>query len=116
MQAAQFRDLEESLWRAETRFDPAHLERVLYPEFFEFGRPGRNWTRAETLGTAPGDIDAQLPLPDFTVHALSADAAPVTYRTAVRHETLDYANRSSIWLRDGSAWRLRFHQATPTTL
>ena len=26
------------MWRAETRFDPDYLERVLHPDFFEFGR------------------------------------------------------------------------------
>lgn len=27
----RLRELEESLWRAETRFDRAHMERVLHP-------------------------------------------------------------------------------------
>jgi hypothetical protein len=108
----EFRDLEESMWRAETRFDPDYLERVLHPDFFEFGRSGRTWTRAQTKATESGEIDAVLPLPDFTVAELGADTVLVTYRSIVRHEELDYANRSSIWVRDRDAWRLRFHQGT----
>jgi hypothetical protein len=29
-----------------------------------------------------------------------------------RAET-DYANRSSVWVRDGEEWRILFHQGTP---
>lgn len=43
--------LEESMWREETRFDKAFMERALAPDFFEFGRLGgerirdsRSWT------------------------------------------------------------------------
>ena len=111
--AQEFRDLEESMWRAQTRFDRDYLERVLHPDFFEFGRSGRTWTRAETMAMEPGEIDAVLPLPDLTVSELGADTVLVTYRSAVRHGELDYANRSSIWVRDGAGWRLRFHQGTP---
>jgi ribonuclease HI len=111
--AQEFRDLEESMWRAETRFDRGYLERVLHPDFSEFGRSGRIWTRAETIGMESGEIDAVLPLSDFTVSQLGEDTVLVTYRSIVRHAELDYANRSSIWVRDGDAWRLRFHQGTP---
>jgi hypothetical protein len=111
----EFRDLEESLWRAETRYDRDYLESVLHPDFFEFGRSGRTWTRAETMTSEPGQIDIVLPLPDFTVAPLGADAVLLTYRSIVRHEDLHYANRSSIWVRDGESWRIRFHQGTPFT-
>ena len=113
MTEGNFRDLEESLWRAETRFDRAHLERVLHQDFFEFGRSGRTWTREETLNTAPGDIAAQLPLPDFAVHELSADTVLVTSTSVTGHDPVVAARRSSIWLRGGDTWRLRFHQGTP---
>jgi hypothetical protein len=110
--AEDFRSLEETLWRAETRYDQAHLERVLHPDFVEFGRSGATWTRDDTLRSEPAAIDAELT--DFTVHPLAADTVLVTYRTAVRHESLDYANRSSLWQRTAVGWQLRFHQATPT--
>jgi hypothetical protein len=111
---AEFRDLEESMWRAETRFDHAYLERVLHPDFFEFGRSGRVWARQDTLTMEPGEIEAQFPLPGFAVHPIDASTVLVTYTSAVRHEAWDFANRSSIWVRDSGTWHLRFHQATPT--
>jgi hypothetical protein len=110
---AEFRELEESMWRAETRFDRAYLERVLHPDFFEFGRSGRVWTRDDTMTMEPREIEARFPLPDFAFHPIDADTVLVTYTSAVRHETWDQANRSSIWVRDAGTWRLRFHHATP---
>jgi hypothetical protein len=52
--------------------------------------------------------------PRLSVHPIGASTVLVTYTSAVRHEAWDYANRSSIWVRDAGTWRLRFHQATPT--
>ncbi len=34
--------LEESLWRAETRYDPVLMDRIFADDFFEFGRSGRS--------------------------------------------------------------------------
>ena len=48
MDTEELRILEESLWRHETRFDRDYLQRVLHPDFFEFGRSGRVWTRDDT--------------------------------------------------------------------
>jgi hypothetical protein len=107
----QFRALEESLWRTQTRFGPDHLQQVLHPDFFEFGRSGRVWTRHDTLTAEPGPIDAQLA--DFAVHPLGDDAVLVTYTSYVRHQHMAVGRRSSIWVRTGSSWQLRFHQGTP---
>lgn len=105
--------LEESLWRPETRFDADYMERVLTVDFFEFGRSGRIYDRADTIASEPRPIDAVLPLRDFEVHAVTADIALVTYVSEVRADDIQVANRSSLWLRQGGRWRLRFHQGTP---
>ena len=41
----ELRGLEESLWRAETRFDRKYMDAVLAPDFAEFGRSGRRYDR-----------------------------------------------------------------------
>jgi hypothetical protein len=106
--------LEESLWRPETRFDRKLMEEVIAHDFFEFGRSGRIYERADTLGAAPQPIDIVLPLPDFKVRLLNADTAQVTYNSAVTSNgVVDYGRRSSIWSRTGRGWVLRFHQGTP---
>jgi len=107
--------LEESLWRAETRFDRAHMERVLHPDFFEFGRSGRIYSRTDTLGAPARAIDAKLPMRDLAVHVINADVALVTYIDEVRDRDLQVANRSSLWTRRDGTWTLRFHQGTPAS-
>jgi hypothetical protein len=109
----ELRRLEESLWRSETRFDLAHMEWLLAPDFVEFGRSGRTYDRAACLAVEACDIKASLPLPEFRVNALDADTALVTYVSVVRHDEVLRANRASVWSRTPGGWQLRFHQGTP---
>lgn len=109
----QLVQLEEAMWRSETRGDRGWMDRHLAPEFREFGRSGRRYTRDETIAIDVGEIDAVLPLADLEIRELSANLALVTYRSEVAGET---ANRSSIWRWSGSGWRMEFHQGTPTQL
>ncbi|MDN4478517.1 nuclear transport factor 2 family protein [Demequina sp. SYSU T00039] len=105
--------LEEAMWRAETRFDYAFMERILDPLFVEIGYSGRRWTRAETLDLDPMDIDVRLPLEDFAAVEVVPGVAQVTYRSTPDHGVRGAALRSSLWVLT-DAWRIRFHQATPT--
>lgn len=106
------RPLEESLWIAETRFDREYMNRILAPEFFEFGRSGRIYTREETLSAAPQAINAKLPLKDFQVHRINDDVALVTYIREVTDNKLEIGNRSSLWRKTETGWQLMFHQGT----
>ena len=76
--ADTLRELEESLWRSETRFDQAYMDRILAPDFFEFGRSGRTYTREDILTGPAHEIDARLPLENFTVHPISNSVVLVT--------------------------------------
>jgi hypothetical protein len=106
--------LEEDLWRPETRFDPAFMEAVLAADFFEFGRSGRTYTRAQSLAVPAGPIDAVLPLPNFQARLLAENVALVTYDSHVTYDgVLERGRRSSIWGRTAGGWQLRFHQGTP---
>jgi hypothetical protein len=107
------RELEESLWRPGTRFDRAHMDGTLHADFFEFGRSGRTYTRDQCLDAAPAPFAATLH--DFAVHPVVDGVAQATYVSEVHHgdDPTEYANRSSLWVREGDRWRLRFHQGTP---
>src|SRR5262245_26023807 len=109
----RLRQLEESLWRAEYRFDRAYMERTLAPDFLEFGR----WPSIQTRGH-----------PQHRKWCNTRYAAAVTvcgaanrWGRCVGHvhernhirEPLERANRSSLWSRYPIGWRLRFHQGTP---
>lgn len=108
----QLIELEWALWRTETRFDAAFMERTLAHDFAEFGRSGRVYARADTLAVPRQPIDAKLR--GFQLSMLADDVALLTYVSEVRHEQLDAANRSSVWVRRNGRWQLRFHQGTST--
>mgnify|MGYP000624677196 CR=1 FL=1 len=114
----ELKALEESLWRAETRFDDAVMDQVFAKDFCEFGRSGRIYQRHEML-LGQGDaveIKATLPLRDFRVRALSKDIMQVMYVSEVWYGSqIETGNRSSIWRRDTAGWKLCFHQGTPTS-
>ena len=106
--------LEESLWRAETRFDYEFMDKVVARDSFEFGRSGRIYERADTLSAGRQPIDAVLPLPNLKIRLLNEDTAQVTYDSAITDKgVVVYGRRSSIWSRTGKGRVLRFHQGTP---
>ena len=109
---AALRTLEESLWRAETRFDVEYMDKILTPDFFEFGRSGRIYNREEILAASGEEIRATFPLKDFTVHEVEKNVALVTYVSEVTFESLEIGNRSSLWIKTPDGWNLRFHQGT----
>lgn len=104
-------ELEETLWRGETRYDPDHVERVFHPDFFEFGQSGATWTR-ETMAMDGGPIDVELPLPGYRVEEV-ADGVALAHYVSRKLDGSGAANRTSLWLRTPDGWRLRFHQGTP---
>ena len=53
--------LEESLWRAETRFDNSYMDAVLAGDFTEFGRYGRTYSRLDILGATGQEINSRHP-------------------------------------------------------
>jgi hypothetical protein len=109
----KLKELEESMWRSETRFDREYMERILSPDFFEFGRSGRIYKRKDTLAAPSQEIGARLPLKDFKVHQISDNVVLVTYVSIIESENVQIGNRSSIWMKTDEGWKLRFHQGTP---
>ena len=111
-----FRELEESLWRDETRNNTEYLERVFAEDFFEFGQSGRRYNREDMFIFPQGDqaINCKLPLKNFAVRSITEEVVLVTYISEVIYDDLQIANRSSIWLKTPQGWRLKFHQGTPT--
>jgi hypothetical protein len=109
----ELQTLEESLWIDETRFDNEYMEKILAPDFFEFGRSGRVYKREDTLAAGRASINAVIPLKNFQISVISDDVVLVTYISEVQYEELEVGNRSSLWLRTSEGWKLKFHQGTP---
>ena len=112
--ARRLQQLEEELWREETRFDVPYMEQVMAEEFIEFGRSGRIYDRRECLSHPREPIQAVIPLPDLSIRMITDDVAQVTYNSHVTWDgELLKGRRSSIWRRAGDSWELVFHQGTP---
>ena len=70
---ARLKLLEENLWKSNFRFDMAQMDRVLAPDFFEFGRSGRIYRRTDTLDVKKQDIPCKFPLVNFKIRSIDAD-------------------------------------------
>lgn len=111
-------DLETLLHRPEVRRSRIHVERLLAPEFVEFGRSGRVYDRQSVVealvaeAANPGDT---LPMVmDAACHLLAEGCVLLIYRSSrisagSSIETL----RSSVWKHIDGGWRMVFHQGTP---
>ena len=107
-------DLELRLLQPLVRASPVDLDKLLHPDFIEFGASGRKWDRSQMItslasGQLPGE-EAPIVVSDITGVRLADDVVHVTY-VSLRDQR--YACRSSIWRRTDTGWRIYFHQGTP---
>lgn len=106
--------LEQTLWRTDTRFDRALMDATFAPDFVEFGRSGRRYTRDQTFFDQGERHDIDATLHTLTVTGLSDTLALITYISEVRSPNgTEWSNRASLWDRTSGRWQLRFHQGTP---
>jgi hypothetical protein len=93
------------------------VAQLLDPDFVEVGASGKRWTYEERLAALPdmqGGTEGghRYEASGMTGVLLAPGLVHLTYETAFGG---DRALRSSIWRRErqGSAWRMLYHQATP---
>jgi hypothetical protein len=112
------RGLEAELHRLETRRNRERLEQLLHPDFVEFARSGRCYTRDEVLAefSAAGATLESVRVEQFDVAEIHSGAALVTYASVHESATGESHRRtlrSSLWVETATGWRMRFHQGTP---
>jgi hypothetical protein len=108
--------LEVELHRIETRRNVHRLDQLLHPDFMEFARSGRIYTRTEVLHefTAGGELET-VEAQDFELAQPGPGVALLTYKSAHRSPTGTlhrHSLRSSIWVETDRGWVMRFHQGT----
>ncbi len=102
--------LERELIEPSVRADASRVAALLHPDFEEIGRSGRLWGRDATL-EALADEDARAAeIAVLGTERLGSDVILLTARTV---DERGASLRSSLWMRNGGRWRLRFHQGTP---
>jgi hypothetical protein len=110
---------EKSLIEAKKKDDGAFFKRTLTPDFALVGVDGKLLERQEAVNDL-GDADlVELTPYDIKVVTVGNDAAIVTYDAIVRKKPEEdqgppprYQHFSSVWVKQGEAWKLKFHQAT----
>jgi ribonuclease HI len=102
--------LERELLRPETRADLGRTGVLLHPDFTEIGTSGRIWTRDAMMMALEDDPGGPTEVELLGADRLGEKAVLLTYRSHTRKGS---ALRSSLWVLEGSQWRLRFHQGTP---
>jgi len=106
------------------RSSRARVSSLLHPDFAEVGASGRSWD-ARSILDAVVDDDAHdvgdnrgdeadggqaVHVSNLSALHLSTDVVLVTYES---HRPDRITTRSSVWVRVGSQWMIRYHQGTP---
>jgi hypothetical protein len=112
---------EKNLIEAKKKDDTAFFKRTLSQNFSLVGVDGQLLAGQEAAGNL-GDSDlVELTPYDMKVVALADDAVIVTYDAIVREKPEEdqgppprYQHFSSVWVKQGDQWKLKFHQATAT--
>lgn len=91
------------------RADRAEVERLLHPEFREFGSSGQVWDRWSIVAALAEDPGPPARASEVEARVLAPDVVLVTYvAEAAGRRSL----RSSLWVRGEDGWRVLFHQGT----
>jgi hypothetical protein len=115
--ATQLIALEKSLPEAEKRHDREFYKRTLTDDYVSIDTDGKSHGRDEILGDLPSTELAEFRPYNMRVVPLNDNAAIVTYdviivTTHYDDDTPRYQHISSVWVKQGDQWRLKFQQAT----
>ena len=110
---------EKSLIEAKKKDDAAFFKRTVSEDFSLVGVDGRLLQQHEAVGDL-GDAElVELTPYEIKVVAAGEGAAIVTYDAIVRKKPEEdqgppprYQHFTSVWVKQGDAWKLKFHQAT----
>jgi hypothetical protein len=110
---------EKSLIEAKKKDDGAFFKRTLSEDFALVGVDGELQERQEAVDELGDSGLLELTPYDIKVVAVGEGAAIVTYDAIVRKAPQEdqgppprYQHFSSVWVKQGDAWKLKFHQAT----
>jgi hypothetical protein len=115
--AEQLMSLEKALPEAQKKHDRDFYNRTLTDDFISIGTDGKVHPKSEIMGDFQSTQLAEYRSYNTQIVLLNENAAIVTYDVIVRmvhydDETPRYQHVSSIWVKQGDQWKLKFQQAT----
>ena len=109
-------ELETALHRPEVRGSASRVNALLHADFEEVGRSGRYWSREAIVEMLLGEtVPVEVVADKYVATQLQPGVALLTYRAAQRQADGSLARhtlRSSLWIRAGDQWQMRYHQGT----
>ena len=108
---------EMQLHRYEFRTNKQAIAKLLHPDFLEVGKSGRTFNYQAIMGSMSVEkpTDSLVHSQDYECIQLDENVVLVLYKSAVVERSGavgDFAKRSSIWIKEESQWKLRYHQGT----
>ena len=115
----QLVDLEKNFSDAQKRHDRDAVNNALTSDFLFISSNGEAQTKADLLSDVASDEGQEYRIYNAQAVAVDDHAAVLTYDVIVRmvhydEETPRYQHVSSVWVKQGNDWKLKFRQATPT--
>ncbi|WP_074655905.1 DUF4440 domain-containing protein [Terriglobus roseus] len=105
----ELQELEARLLRLGPECPRECMERLLAPDFVEFGASGTVWTRESILAELASTAERVYQMSDVRCAEINAMSALLTYRVTVNGRR---SLRSSLWIRSEENWQMLFHQGT----
>jgi hypothetical protein len=115
--AQQLIDYEKALPEAQKKKDVNFYKQALTDDFIGVGTDAKTFSRADVLENLPAVELIEYRPYNIDVVQLNDGAAVVTYDAIIRMARYDeeiprYQHISSIWVKMGEQWKLKFQQAT----
>lgn len=98
--------------------DAERLNRIISPDFMEYGQSGTIYDREAVIRFLKTAGSRNIEICDFTIRCLGTSAAVAHYTAVNRGHDGQQGNaenrslRTSVWVREGGDWKLFFHQGT----
>jgi hypothetical protein len=117
----QLLDVEKKFADAQQHHDRDYVNNAITNDFVSISNNGEAQTKADILSDVVSDNRQEYRIFNAQVVPVNDSAAVVTYDVIVRmvhydEDTPRYQHVSSVWVKQGSDWKLKFRQATPTEL
>lgn len=108
---------EIKLHQFEIRTDEREVAKLVHSEFLEVGKSGRTFDYRSVVESMSLEkqTGAVVHSQDYQCIKLEENTFLVLYKSAVIEKEGvigGFAKRSSVWVKDGVQWKLRYHQGT----
>ena len=112
----ELRSLEVELHQPVCRSIADRLNAILHESFYEIGRSGRRWNKADILSELPtAKSNYKIISQDFSFQVVEEQVFLLSYLSAHKSESGQlsrYCARTSLWQKTRQGWKMRFHQGT----